>query len=78
MHHFIDGTQADLGRAHAERLFEGLARVVGDDLAGSQGVIDRAPHRAKARRPSDEIAIGFTDEEASLLAGINISSPVGV
>jgi hypothetical protein len=45
--HFIDGTQADLGRAHAERLFQGLARVVGDDLPVSEGVIDRAPHRAK-------------------------------
>ena len=28
MRHFIDGAQADLDRAHAERLFEGLARVV--------------------------------------------------
>ena len=44
---FIDSTQADLGCAHAERLFEGLARVVGDDLPVSEGVIDRAPHRAE-------------------------------
>jgi hypothetical protein len=44
---FIDGTQADLGCANAERLFEGLARMVGDDLPVSQGVIHRALHRSE-------------------------------
>ena len=44
---FIDGTQAEVGRAYGERLFKGFARMVGDDLSVCEGVIDRATHGAE-------------------------------